>query len=51
LLPCSNCGAELSGAEDTTTVVERDDFEFQGEPTIQELPAKVCPECEHVTPL
>lgn len=50
-LPCSECGAEIVHGEDTTAVVERGDFEFQGKPRVQELPAKKCPECGAVTAL
>jgi len=57
LLPCSNCGAEISGGKETTKVVEMSDadgkprFEFGGQPSVRELPAKVCPECGEVTAL
>jgi len=45
LLPCPECGAEAFHGEDTTTVVEMGGYEFQGQPSVREVPAKICPKC------
>lgn len=50
-LPCPHCGAELLDGEETTTITEHGDFEFQGKPSVAELPARECPDCGEVTAL
>lgn len=53
LLPCPNCGAELSDADTeegmtTFTPANADgepEFTFQGKPAERPAPTRVCPEC------
>jgi len=50
MLPCSECGTEIFGTEDTTTTIE-EEYEFQGKKAERTVAAKICPECGATTAL
>jgi predicted RNA-binding Zn-ribbon protein involved in translation (DUF1610 family) len=50
MIPCPDCGADVTEGESTKTTATRD-FEFGGSKAEQEVPAFVCPDCGKVVPV